>query len=96
MCSSRLVKLGLESFTEILMDDKIVLLGGSGHLTVDGVRFQVAVIFSPIGELTFTITNLETGLQSAYLSIDAVSAVDLNDAQNAFYRGEFESEMRHE
>lgn len=75
------------------MKDKIVLLGGPGHLLIENVRHQVAVSFSPIGELSFMITNLETGLQREYLMIDAVSALDLNEAQNAFYRGDFESEM---
>lgn len=75
------------------MKDKIVLLGGPGHLLIENVRHQVAVAFSPIGELSFMITNLETGLQREYLMIDAVSALDLNEAQNAFYRGDFEAEM---
>ena len=53
----------------------------------------MAVAFFLIGELSFMITNLETGLQREYLMIDAVSALDLNELQNAFYRGDFEAEM---
>lgn len=75
------------------MTDKIVLLNGDGKLWIDSVRHQAAVIISPIGEITLSVTNLRTGLQTSILTLDAVAAYDLNQAQNAFYRGEFEGEM---
>jgi hypothetical protein len=73
--------------------DKIVLLGGYGDHSIEGVPHQISVVISPIGELSFGLTNLQTGMQVAYFMVDAVAAVDLNDAQNSFYRGEFEAEM---
>ena len=78
------------------MKDKIVLLGGKGHLMINGVDHQVSVVISPIGELTFLITSLKTGLQTDYFMMDAISAFDLHEAQNAFYKGEFEAEMMDE
>jgi hypothetical protein len=71
------------------MKDKIISLG---QYSSEGDIWQVAVVISPIGELTFIKSCLEKGLQESFL-LDAVAAVDLNDAQNAFYKGEFEEEM---
>ena len=71
------------------MINKMVSLG---KISEDGDTWEIGAIISPIGELTIIKTCLAKGKQERF-AIDAVSAVNLNDAQNAFYRGEFETEM---
>lgn len=74
------------------MEDKLIILNQDGVSLIDGIPHRLTLLISPIGELKISFINLETGTQSSYIHIDAVAALDLYNAQKAFYNGEFYTE----
>ncbi len=72
---------------------KLIILSPSDTLVINGRKCKQAVSISPIGEITLSTLDLESGARTEEFTLDAVATLDLFEVLKSFYSGDFEAEM---